>query len=134
MITEETKAFYSVPKRHPFVFAFVYLPVVGSVLLSSQIYRFTFAYCLPLLWCFFVSLFLIDGVEKGQLTDNLGTAIRHQTPIRFWGKVSLWSAFYLFAIAWCIGFAMQERSKEMTESSRAQYENLPIRPEANGAR
>ena len=108
MLPQETKVFLSTPKRHPLVFAAVYIPVVCSVLISSAIYRFTFAYCLPLLWCFFVSLFLIDGVKKGQLTDNHGTAIRHRTPFRFWSKVGIWSAFYMFAIVWCFGFAMLE--------------------------
>jgi hypothetical protein len=59
-------------------------------------------------------LFLIDGVAKGSLKDNHGTAIRHREPIRFWVKVAIWSLFYMFAIAWNIGFALQERNKEIT--------------------
>ena len=131
MIPEKTKVFLSVLKRHPLVFAAVYIPVICSVVISSAIYRVTCAYCLPLLWCFFVSLFLIDGVKKGQLTDNHGTAIRHQTPVRFWGKVCIWSAFYLFAIVWCIGFAMQERRREMTEPDGPANGSQPVRSETH---
>lgn len=112
MIDDKTKQFLSIPKRHPLAFAALYIPVIISVIVSSAIYRFTFAYCLPMLWCFIVSLFLIQGVIAGELTDNHGTAIRRQAPIRFWAKVSFWSVFYLFAIAWCIGFALQEQRKE----------------------
>src|SRR3954471_7618984 len=131
MIPKETRVFLSVPKRRPFAFAAVYVPVIASVVISSAVYRFTFAYCLPLVWCFFVSLFLIQGLEKGQLTDNHGTAIRDQTPTRFWAKVSIWSVAYLFAIMWCIGFAMQERRRETTRQDGAANGTQSIRSETN---
>jgi len=119
MIPKETKQLFSVPKRHPWAVIILYVPVVLGVVVSSLMYRFTFAYCLPMLWCLLVSFYLIQGFENGELTDNHGTAIRRQTPVRFWSKVSIWSGAYIFAIAWCIGFAVQEQRKINSEPRAA---------------
>jgi len=115
---------FSVLKRHPLVFAAVYLPAVVSAIVAATIYRSYAYFFFPLLWCFFLSLFLIEGVEKGRLTDNLGTTTRHRTPILFWAKVGIWSFFYVLGIAFCIGYALQERRKQIGEPSHVASESL----------
>jgi hypothetical protein len=131
MIPEETKQFLSVPKRHPWVFIAVYTPVVASVFVGSAIHQFTFQFCFPLLVGFFVSVFLIQGVAKGQLSDSGGTVSRLHTPVRFWVKFIIWSAVYVFAIVWCIGFSVQEQRKATTELDAAANRSRPIRADTN---
>lgn len=100
MIPKETRELFAVPKRHPIAFTLLYLPVVASVAIASFVYRTTLSYnTVPLLWCFFVNLFLIRGLYSGELTDNSGASSRKRTPIRFWGKVVFWSAAYMLAMA-----------------------------------
>ena len=111
MIPKETRELFSVPKRHPLAFAVALAPVLVSIAVSTALYRFTFAYAVPLIWCFLVSLYLIEGIQKGRLSDNHGTAIRSETPARFWAKIAIWSLGYLFAASWCIGFALQEQAR-----------------------
>jgi hypothetical protein len=111
MIPDKTKVFFSVAKRHPFFFAMLYTPAIISVVASCLIYRPHPGFLIPLVWCFFVGSFLIKGITDGQLTDNHGTAFRLKTPLRFWGKVTIWSVAYIFAMIWAIGFALQENNK-----------------------
>jgi len=115
MIPDETKAFFSVAKRHPVFFALLYFPAIISVVAACMIYRPYPGFLFPLAWCFLVGSFLIKGITDGQLTDNHGTAFRLKTPIRFWIKVTIWSVAYIFAMVWAIGFAVQEKNKKETE-------------------
>lgn len=58
-----------VPFTHPWLFCVFYLPVVGSTIAGSAIYRFSwFNLLLPGLWCFLVSCFIIDALMTGIMT------------------------------------------------------------------
>ena len=115
MIPQETKDFLNTPKRHPVFFAVLYTPAVVSVVIACMIYRPHLVFLFPLAWCFLVGLFLVSGISNGTLTDNHGTAVRCTMPARFWGKATIWFLAYIFAIAWSIGFAVQEKNREKTE-------------------
>jgi hypothetical protein len=121
MIPEETKDLFRTLKRHPVPFAALYVPAIVSVVIACRIYRPYPGFLFPLLWCFLVGLFLIKGITDGQMTDNHGTAIRCSMPVRFWGKVAIWSFAYIFAMAWAIGFALQETNRMRTEPSGGAY-------------
>ena len=103
------------PKKHPFPFMALYLPVIGSIIAASFIHKFSFFYLLiPGLWCYGVGCFIINGLYSGSMSDNHGTALRLKSPVRFWGKIGIWFLFYLFAMVYPIGFAMQEHHKMHT--------------------
>lgn len=105
------------PKRHLVPFIIIFLPVVASVVTASVIHEFKFFYILiPGFWCYVVGGVILDGIFSGCVSDNSGTAVRRRSPIRFWGKIGIWSLFYLFAAAVPIGVAMQESGKPKTHS------------------
>jgi hypothetical protein len=107
------------PKRHLIPFAIIFLPVVASVVAASMIHKFSFFYILiPGFWCYAVGGFILEGIFSGSVSDNHGTAVRRRSPIRFWGKIGIWSLFYIFAAAFPIGFAMQESGKQKTTSEQ----------------
>lgn len=107
------------PKRHFVPFIIIFLPVVASVVAASVIHEFSFFYILiPGFWCYAVGGFILDGIFSGSVSDNSGTAVRQRSPIRFWGKIGLWSLFYIFAAAFPIGFAIQESGKQNTTSEQ----------------
>lgn len=107
------------PKRHPVPFLILYIPVVASVVAASVIHEFSFFYILiPGFWCYAVGGFILDGIFSGSVSDNHGTAARRGSPVRFWGKIAIWSVFYLLAAAFPVGFAIQEKHKQQTASSQ----------------
>ncbi len=113
---EESASLLLTPKRHPLLFIVLYLPVVASIIVATIIHEFTVFYLLiPGVWCYGVGCFIIEGIYKGSMSDNHGTALRSKSPVRFWGKIGIWFLFYVFATAFPIGFAMQEHSKADTE-------------------
>ena len=69
-------------------------------------------------WCYAVGGFILDGIFSGSVSDNQGTVVKSRSPIRFWGKIGLWTLFYIAAAAFPIGFAVQESGKEKAESER----------------
>ncbi len=100
------------PKRHWVPFLIIYLPVVASVVAASLIHQFYAFYILiPGFWCYGVGGFILDGLFSGRFSDNGGTVGRRRSPIRFWWGIGIWSLFYLFAAAFPIGYAIQERDK-----------------------
>ncbi len=100
------------PKRHLVPFLIIYIPVVASVVAASVIHRFSAFYLLiPGFWCYGVGGFILDGIFSGRFSDSGGTVGRRRSPIRFWGRIGIWSLFYLFAMAFPIGYAIQERHK-----------------------
>jgi len=62
---------------------------------------------------FFVCCFIMDALIGGTMTDNHGSATRRGSPIRYWLKVGFWSAAYLFAVMFPVGYALQERGREL---------------------
>jgi hypothetical protein len=103
-------AAFLAPVRHPVSFAAIYLPVLLSVIGAAVIHEFSFFYLLiPGFWCYGVGGLILEGIYKGHVSDNQGTAVRSKSPVRFWGKMAIWSLFYVFAAAFPIGFALQER-------------------------
>ena len=103
-----------VPFTHPWLFgAFYLLPTVGSMVAGSMIYRFSWTLLFPGFWGFFVCCFIIDALIGGTMTDNRGTATRRGSPIRYWLKVGIWSAAYLFSVMFPVGYALQERGREL---------------------
>ena len=113
-----------VPLRHSVPFAIIFLPVVASIIAASIIHKFSFFYLLiPGFWCYGVGGFILDGVFGGSFSDNYGTASRSKSPIRFWGKIGIWSLFYILAAAFPIGFALQERDRATTISEQAAPSN-----------
>lgn len=110
---ENTGSFLSAAKRHFIPFCVIFFPVVASVVIASVIHRFQFFYILiPGFWCYAVGGFILDGIYSGRASDNHGTAVRSKSPIRFWGKITIWSLAYLFAAASPIGVALQESEKD----------------------
>ena len=107
------------PKQHLIPFLIIFLPVVGSVIAASVIHEFSFFYLLiPGFWCYAVGGFILDGIFGGSMSDNHGTALRSKAPFRFWGKIGIWSLFYLFAAAFPIGYACQESARDRTNSDQ----------------
>jgi hypothetical protein len=107
------------PKRHLVPFIIIFLPVVASVVAASMIHEFSFFYILiPGFWCYGVGGFILDGLFAGRISDNHGTAVRGGSPFRFWGKIGIWSLFYLFTAAYPIGFALQESAKQKPNSGQ----------------
>ena len=105
------------PLRHSIPFAIIFLPVVASIIAASMIHKFSFFYLvIPGFWCYGVGGLILDGVFGGSFSDNYGTALRSKSPIRFWGKIGIWSLFYILAAAFPIGFALQEHEKTTTIS------------------
>ncbi len=107
------------PWRHFIPFVIIFLPVIASIVVASLIHEFTFFYLLiPGVWCFAVGGFILDGIFGGSMSDNHGTALRSKSPFRFWRKIGIWSLFYVFAAAFPIGYALQEKSKAATNSEQ----------------
>lgn len=108
------------PKRHFIPFIIIFLPVVASVIAATVIHQFNFFYLIiPGFWCFGVGGFILDGVFGGTMSDNHGTALRDKSPFRFWGKIGIWSLFYLLAAGFPIGYALQESAKATANSEGA---------------
>ena len=100
------------PLRHLIPFTIMYLPVILSIIAASVIYKFTFFYLLiPGFWCYAVGGLIVDGLCTGKMRDSSGTATKAKAPFRFWSMILLWLAAYLFAAAFPIGFALQERNR-----------------------
>ena len=119
------------PKRHLVPFIIIFLPVVASVVAASVIHEFSFFYILiPGFWCYAAGGFILDGIFSGSVSDNHGTAVRRRSPIRFWGKIGIWSLFYIFAMAFPIGFAIQESNKQKTTSEQDGGGQPATRPES----
>ena len=109
---------FQIPRTHPWLFISCYSPVIASIIAGSIIHQFSWFYIIiPGFFCFGVSCFLLDGLLSGVMTDNHGTAIRTRTPIRYWLKIGIWTAAYLFALLVPIGFALQEHSSRNARSS-----------------
>ena len=90
----------------------MFLPVVASIVAAAVIHEFSFFYIIiPGFWCYAVAGFCIHDIETGSVTDNYGTVTRSGSPFRFWTKVGVWLLFYLFAMCFPIGYAMQERDR-----------------------
>lgn len=107
------------PKRHFVPFIIIFLPVVASVVAASYIHEFSFFYILiPGFWCYAVGGVLLDGIFSGRITDSDGTVVRRKSPVRFWGKIGIWSLAYIFAMVFPIGYAMQERDRQDSPSER----------------
>jgi len=103
-----------IPLIRPWLFgAFYLLPFVGSMVAGSMIYRFSWMLLFPCFWGFFVCCFIMDALIGGTMTDNHGSATRRGSPIRYWLKVGFWSAAYLFAVMFPVGYALQERGREL---------------------
>jgi len=114
------------PRRHLFPFLLIFLPVLGSIVTATLIHEFSFFYILiPGFWCYAVGGFILDGIFGGRMSDNHGTAQRSRTPFRFWAKVCIWSLFYLFAAAYPIAYALQERAKLVTNGEAGEVEKVP---------
>lgn len=119
------------PKRHPVPFAIIFLPVVASIVVASVIHEFSFFYLLiPGFWCHAVGGFILDGIFSGSMSDNHGTALRARMPIRFWGKIAIWSLAYIFATVFPIGYALQERGKATGQNKQGGESNAPTASDA----
>jgi hypothetical protein len=99
-------------KRYPVAFCIIFSPVVFSIIFALLIHEFSFSFILILLISYALGGVLLDAIYSGKMSDNHGTAHRKRNPIRFWGKVGIWSFAYLFVTAFPIGFALQESKKE----------------------
>lgn len=119
------------PKRHLVPFLIIYTPVVASVVAASVIHRFSAFYILiPGFWCYGVGGFILEGIFSGRMSDNEGTVQRDRSPIRFWGRIGIWALFYLFATAFPIGYAIQERDKEKVPSEQDRGGRSAVQPES----
>jgi len=58
----------------------------------------------------------LDGVFTGRISDNHGTAVRSNSPFRFWRKIAIWLLFYILVAASPIGIALQESAKTSAAS------------------
>ena len=111
-------ACFGILRSHPWWFVLLFAPVMGSITAASVIYKMSLFYILiPGVWCFVMGCFLIDGVVKGTITDNHGTAVRAEAPIRFWVKIGIWTLGYLFAAFFPVGYALQERHRAEAEAA-----------------
>lgn len=115
MIPKETRSLFGIVTRYPRTVAAVWIPAILCVVAACFIHRFSLASAFLLLWSLLVSLFIVHGVKYGQLTDNSGTASRRQKPLRFWAKVTVWSAAYIIALICIVASAVQERNKGKAE-------------------
>lgn len=113
--TEDTKALFIVVKRHPIALGLIYLPAVAGVVGGSVIYHFIPSFLFPLLVGIMLSMYLTNGYFSGQIGDNWGTATRKAMPFQYWRKMAFWICAYMFIIAWTIGYAMQEKTKTISE-------------------
>jgi hypothetical protein len=119
------------PLRHFGPFAILCLPVVASIAVASVIHKFSFFYLLiPGFWCYAVGGLIVDAVCAGQMSDNHGTASRSRMPLRFWSKVLIWSLAYLFATAFPVGFAIQERNRANARTLQVGTSTLPAADES----
>lgn len=109
---------FSVLRTHTRWCILLFAPVVCSVIAASIIHRMSLFYIvIPGVWCFVMGCFLIDGVVKGAITDNHGTAVRAKAPLRFWLKIGIWSLAYIFAACFPVGYALQERHRAEAEAA-----------------
>ena len=111
-------ACFGILRSHPWWFVLIFAPVMGSITAASVIYKMSLFYILiPGVWCFAIGCYLIDGVVKGNITDNHGTAVRAEAPLRFWLKIGIWSLAYIFAACFPVGYALQERHRAEAEAA-----------------
>lgn len=113
----------SVPLRHPIAFAILYLPAIMAIIAASMIGPFVLFYLLiPSVWCFGVAATILNDIFSGKMrfggTGWSATIMRGKAPMRYWGTIGIWAAAYLFAIAFPIGYAFQERAKQSTRSEQ----------------
>ncbi len=119
------------PKRHLVPFVIIFLPVVASVVTASMIHKFSFFYILiPGFSCYALGGVILDALFSGSASDNHGTALRSRSPVRFWGKIGIWSLFYLFAAAFPISFAIQERGKQKATTEQGSGGQPATHPES----
>jgi hypothetical protein len=119
------------PKRHLVPFVIIFLPVVASVVTASMIHKFSLFYILiPGFSCYALGGVILDALFSGSASDNHGTALRSRSPMRFWGKIGIWSLFYLFAAAFPIGFAIQERGKQKATTEQDGGEQPATHPDS----
>ncbi|MES2477321.1 MAG: hypothetical protein V4640_16160 [Verrucomicrobiota bacterium] len=107
-------------RRHPVAFAILYLPAVIAIIAASKIGPFVGFYLLfPGVWCFFVSAAILHDIDCGTMrfraTGWSTTITRDKSPLRFWGTIAIWAMAYLFAIAFPIGYALQERAETLDQ-------------------
>jgi len=116
---EDTKELFRVPKKHPRLFAAIYLlPAILNITATCIIYRFNLVCGISLVWCYLTGSFLIKGYYEGQLFDNHGSAIRKTMPFQFWAKMAVWIFAYLFALSMPIAFAIQEHNGMVASSTQ----------------
>lgn len=112
------------PLHAPFVyrvpFLCLFLPVIASIVAASFIHHFSFFYLIiPGFWSYAVSGFVLESIYAGYFSMRHGGNIsRQNAPIRFWGMIALWMAFYAFAAVFPIGYARQESRKEKAASEQ----------------
>ena len=112
-----SKSPFHAPLQFRIPFLIVFSPVVASIIAASVIHQFSFFYLvIPGFWCYFVAGFTLEAIYAGYISSRHGNITRKKSPIRFWGMIGLWSAFYLFAAAFPIGYARQESRKEKAKS------------------
>jgi len=56
---------------------------------------------------------LMEAFVSGSVRDNSGTTMRAWRPFAFWGRMVAWSAFYVLAAAFPIGFGLRELGREL---------------------
>ncbi len=91
--------------------AFAYAGPVASIVFASLVYRPHRFYIISLVCGLFVSVILVDAVNREVIVDNAGVSSRAATPVKYWFRLSLWIAAYLFVTYLPAGFALQEISK-----------------------
>lgn len=106
----------SVPMGHPIPFLIIIFPAIASIIAASVIHEFQLFYLLvPGFWCYAVAASCLHDVYSGTMRfrslGNARTISRFNAPMQFWGTICIWALFYLFAAAFPIGYALQERSK-----------------------
>ncbi|GAA5496330.1 hypothetical protein Rhal01_02513 [Rubritalea halochordaticola] len=109
-----------VPFCHPVAFGLLYFPVVGVIIAAAVIHQFSWFYLLiPGFFCYFLSGFILESLFTGKMTDKGETITRAYSPFRFYSSLCSWLGVYLFALAFPVGFALQESKKEQTTQQEA---------------
>lgn len=125
----DVNALFSIPIAHPISFLIIFFPAFASIVAASVIHRFQFFYILvPGFWCFAVASSCLHDVYSGKMCfrglGNSQAISRSKAPIQFWGTIGIWALFYLFAAAFPIGYALQERAKQSREQGVAPNHSL----------
>jgi hypothetical protein len=109
--------FLFVPLTYPIAFFVAFIPAVAAIVFASVIYKFeAFYFIVPGVWCYGVSVLCIHDVYRGKIRFRSGRIVsRVKSPIEFWFNIGIWVLFYLFAVAFPIGYSLQERSKNNSE-------------------